>query len=64
MGSSIVLLESETGYYIYRFYQNGSGHRNLVFISDYMKHTTEFVYEAQRVIVDFVNKWYPNVKHL
>ncbi|CAF1368187.1 unnamed protein product [Rotaria sp. Silwood1] len=25
----------------------GLGHRNLVFISDYMKHTTEFVYQAQ-----------------
>jgi pullulanase/glycogen debranching enzyme len=42
----------------------GTGHRNLVFISDYMKHTTEFVYECQTVIVSFIKKWYPNVKHL
>jgi hypothetical protein len=42
----------------------GSGHRNLAFISDYMKHTTEFVYQAQIIIVDFIKKCYPNVKHL
>ncbi|CAM4851636.1 unnamed protein product, partial [Rotaria magnacalcarata] len=41
----------------------GSGHRNLAFISDYMKHTTEFVYQAQKVIVDFIKKWYPNLKY-
>jgi hypothetical protein len=42
----------------------GSGHRNLAFISDYMKHTTEFVYQAQITIVNFIKRWYPNVKHL
>lgn len=42
----------------------GKGHRNLAFISDYMKHTTEFVYQCQIYIVNFIKKWYPNVKHL
>ncbi|CAF3187703.1 unnamed protein product [Rotaria sp. Silwood2] len=42
----------------------GTGHRNLVFISDYMKHTTEFVYQTQRTINDFIKKWYPNVKNM
>lgn len=42
----------------------GAGHRNLVCISDYMKHSTEFVYQCQIVIVNFIKKWYPNVKHL
>ncbi|CAF4102986.1 unnamed protein product, partial [Rotaria sordida] len=42
----------------------GTGHRNLVFISDYMKYTTEFVDQAQRTINDFIKKWYPNVKKM
>ena len=42
----------------------GTGHRNLVFISDYMKHTTEFVYQAQKVISDFIKNWYPGVKKM
>lgn len=42
----------------------GTGHRNIVFISDYLKHTTEFVYQAQLIIVEFIKKWYPNVKRL
>lgn len=42
----------------------GSGHRNLVFISNYMTHTTEFVYHCQMTIVSFIKKWYPNVEHL
>ncbi len=42
----------------------GLGHRNLVFISDYMKHRTEFVYQAQVFITNFIKKWYPNVNHL
>ena len=42
----------------------GKGHRNLAFISDYMKHTTEFVHQAQGVIVNFIKRCYPNVKRL
>ncbi|CAF1153996.1 unnamed protein product [Adineta ricciae] len=42
----------------------GAGHRNLAIISDYMKHTTEFVYYAQILIINFIRKWYPNVKQL
>jgi pullulanase/glycogen debranching enzyme len=40
------------------------GHRNLAFITDYMKNTTEFVYQAQITVVSFIKTWYPNVKHL
>ena len=36
------------------FVKIGSNHRSLVLLSDYMQHTTEFIYEAQRVIVNFV----------
>ena len=42
----------------------GSGHRNLVFISHHMKHTTEFVYQAQLLITNFIKKWYPKITHL
>ena len=42
----------------------GLDHCNLVFISDYMKHTTKFVYQAQVFITHFIKNWYPNVNHL
>ena len=39
----------------------GKEHRDLAIISDYMVHTTAFVYCAQRIIVDFVKKNFPFV---
>ena len=39
----------------------GNEHRDLAIISDYMEHTTAFVYCAQRIIVDFVKKNFPFV---
>jgi hypothetical protein len=39
----------------------GEEHRNMVFISDYLAHDTRFVYCAQKMIVDFLKKNYPNV---
>ena len=42
----------------------GTGHRDLVFISDYMKHIAEFVYQTQKVINDFIKNWYPGVKKM
>ncbi len=39
----------------------GTSHKNVVIISDYMHHDTAFVYCAQRVIVKFLKKHYPNI---
>lgn len=39
----------------------GSEHKNMVIISDYMRHDTAFVYCAQRLIIDFLRKHYPQV---
>ena len=40
----------------------GSEHKNMVVISDYMRHDTAFVHCAQRLIIDFLRKHYPQVK--
>lgn len=37
----------------------GSNHKNMVVIDDYMHHDIAFVYCAQRIIVKFVKKHYP-----
>ncbi|CAF3305172.1 unnamed protein product [Rotaria socialis] len=42
----------------------GSEHNNMVIISDYMRHDTAFVHGAQRLIVDFLRKHYPQVKKI
>ena len=39
----------------------GEEHRNMVFISDYLAHDTRFMYYAQKVIITFLKKEYPNV---
>jgi hypothetical protein len=39
----------------------GTNHKNMVVISDYMRHDTAFVYCAQQLIVEFVKKHYPQV---
>ncbi len=39
----------------------GTNHKNMVIISDYMRHDTAFVYCAQRLIVEFIKKHYPQV---
>ena len=40
----------------------GQEHRNLAIISNYMEHTTAFVYCAQRILVQFIKKNFPLVK--
>ena len=39
----------------------GEEHRNMAFISDYLAHDTRFVYCAQKAIITFLKKGYPNV---
>ena len=39
----------------------GNEHKNMVIISDYMRHDTAFVHCAQGLIVDFLRKNYPQV---
>jgi len=39
----------------------GTTHKNMVIISDYMRHDTAFVHCAQRIIVEFVKKHYPQI---
>jgi hypothetical protein len=39
----------------------GTSHKNMVIISDYMRHDTAFVYCAQGLIVQFLNQYYPQV---
>lgn len=39
----------------------GTNHTNMVIISNYMRHDTAFVYCAQRLIVEFIKKRYPQV---
>ncbi|CAF2076139.1 unnamed protein product [Rotaria magnacalcarata] len=40
----------------------GSEHKNMLIISDYMRHDTAFVFCAQRLIIDYLRKHYPDVK--
>ena len=40
----------------------GNEHKNMVIISDYMRHDTAFIYCAQRLIIDYLRKHYPEVK--
>ena len=42
----------------------GQEHRNLAIISDYMEHTTAFVYCAQKLLVQFIKKNFPLVKKI
>lgn len=42
----------------------GEEHRNLVIISDYLAHDTKFVYSAQKIIVQFVRREYPNIEKI
>jgi len=42
----------------------GQEHRNLAIISDYMEHTTAFVYCAQRLIVEFIKNHFQLVKKI
>jgi hypothetical protein len=39
----------------------GRSHKNMVIISDYMRHDTTFVYCAQRLIVEFIKEHYPQI---
>lgn len=39
----------------------GEEQRNMVIISDYMPHDTKFVYCAQKLVVEFLVKEYPNI---
>jgi hypothetical protein len=39
----------------------GTNHKNMVIISNYMRHDTAFVYCAQNLIVQFLNQHYPRV---
>ncbi|CAF1510324.1 unnamed protein product [Adineta ricciae] len=39
----------------------GTTHKNMAIVSDYMRHDTAFVYCAQRIIVDFLKKHYPQI---
>lgn len=39
----------------------GTNHKNMIIISDYMRHDTTFVYCAQRIIVEFIKERYPQV---
>jgi len=39
----------------------GTTHKNMVIISDYMRHDTAFVHCAERIIVEFVKKHYPQI---
>lgn len=42
----------------------GNEHKNMVIISDYMRHDTAFVHCAQGLIVDFLRKNYPQVTNI
>ncbi|CAM2703613.1 unnamed protein product [Rotaria socialis] len=42
----------------------GQGQRNLAIISNYLEHTTAFVYCAQKVLVEFIKKNFPLVKKI
>lgn len=39
----------------------GEEYRNMALVSDYLAHDTRFVYCAQKIILDFVKKEYPNI---
>ena len=39
----------------------GTNFKNMIIVSDYMRHDTVFVYCAQRMIVEFIKKHYPQV---
>ncbi len=42
----------------------GSEHQEMAIVSDSMEHTTTFVYCAQRMIVNFVKKYFPLVNKI
>ena len=42
----------------------GKEQRNLAIISNYMKHTTPFVYCAQKILVEFIKKNFPLIKKI
>jgi hypothetical protein len=42
----------------------GQEQRNVAIISNYMKHTTSFVYCAQKILVQFIKKNFPLVKKI
>ncbi len=42
----------------------GSEHQEMAIVSDSMEHTTTFVYYAQRMIVNFLKKYFPLVKKI
>ncbi|CAF1214876.1 unnamed protein product [Adineta ricciae] len=42
----------------------GREQRNVAIISDYMEHTTSFVYCAQQILVRFIKKNFPLVKKI
>jgi hypothetical protein len=42
----------------------GQEQRNLAIISDYMEHTTSFVYCAQKILVGFIKKNFPLIKKI
>ena len=39
----------------------GTEHQNMAIISNYMRHDTAFVHCAQRLIIDYLKKHYPQV---
>ena len=66
--SLIIQREIQSAYYsrqqatIFTIYiKVGEEHRNMVIISDYLAHDTKFVYAGQKIIVNFLQKQYPNV---
>ena len=66
--SLIIQTEIQSAYYspqqatIFTIYiKVGEEHRNMVIISDYLAHDTKFVYAGQKIIVNFLQKQYPNV---
>ncbi len=69
--SFVIQREIQSAYYsrqqatIFTIYiRIGEEHRNMVFISDYLAHDTKFVYAAQKRIVEFLRKEYPNVSKI
>ncbi|CAF4737276.1 unnamed protein product, partial [Rotaria socialis] len=67
----IIQREIQSAYYsrqqatIFTIYiKVGEEHRNMVLISDYLAHDTQFVYSGQKLIVDFLRTQYPNVLKL
>jgi hypothetical protein len=42
----------------------GQEQRNLAIISNYMEHTTAFVYCAQKLLIQFIKKNFPLVKKI